>query len=160
MLVKNKYLDFKSHTFVFMFNAKYHVSPVGISWSSHVYTDTDWHCVINMISIVITCQDGVLQVVPVSMFRKISQVFGWKFQFSSFHCVLKLTLERARQLRILTKRLHFYHDLGSNDFPPSSSRSRISIIISLVSRQEFHLFIRSSVLAPHLEGLGLVSPPR
>lgn len=24
MLVKNKYLDVKSHTFVFMFNAKYH----------------------------------------------------------------------------------------------------------------------------------------
>ena len=50
--------------------------------------------------------------------------------------------------------------IGGQMTSPPPPRSRISII-SLVSRQEFHLFIRSSVrvLAPHLEGLGLVSPP-
>ena len=134
------------------------ITPVWISWSSRVYADTDWHHVIKMMSLAITCQDGVLQVVPVPMLRKISQVFGWKFQLSCFHCVLKLTLERAGQLRILTKRLHFYHDQGSPD--SSSSLSQISII-SLVSPRNLTYLYDPWVaeLAPHLEGLGWVSPP-
>ena len=139
MLVKNKYLDVKSPTFVYL-NVQCQTSPVGISWCSHVYADTDWHDVIKMMSLVITCQDGVLQVVPVPMLRKISQVFGWKFQLSCFHCVLKLALERAGQLRILTKRLHFYHDQGSPDSSPLSLSNLDNITCKPL---EFHLFIRS-----------------
>ena len=73
MLVKNKYLDVKSHTFVFMFNAKYQAMEYH---DARMFMQTRCH---QDDELVITCQDGVLQVVPVPMFRKISQVFGWKF---------------------------------------------------------------------------------